>query len=389
MICGGNLKTFHDSWAISRRSEPGIWRSEQLFFSADEYFEKILDDIRNAKKSIIIESHIFDNKFLGKQFTLDLVDALRRGVEVRLLVDGYGASSYYPRKWFNLLEANGAKVAIFNPMPWMKGLFGSIFKLNQRLHKKLWIIDRKIAYMGSLNIDTRHMSERFGGEGWRDTGIRVQGGRIGLLLASFERDWKYSTGDFYNDIERDDNDSMFFQEKIRLNHSPALRYYSNQIFLRRLRTAKNRIWLTNPYFVPTRKILSALKKAAKRGVDVRVIVPSISDYKWFPLVNSLYYRSLIREGIKIYEYNPSILHAKVNIVDNWASLGSSNLNSRSIKHDFEIDVEISEKENFDLLLKQFQRDIFHSSLVKKSTIFKKFQRRQKFVFLYKFLSYWL
>lgn len=360
------------------------WRSEELFFSADEYFEKILDDIRNAKKSIYIESHIFDNKFLGRQFTLELVDALRRGVEVRLLVDGYGSYSFYPRKWFNLLESNGAKVAIFNPMPWMKGLFGSIFKLNQRLHKKLWVIDRKVAYLGSLNIDTRHMSERYGGEGWRDTGIRVQGARIGLLIASFERDWSHTTG-YYND----DNDSMFFQEKIRLNHSPALRYYSNQLFLKRLRRAKNRIWLTNPYFVPTRKILSALKKAAKRGVDVRVIVPSVSDLKWFPLVNSLYYRTLLREGIKIYEYNPSILHAKVNIVDDWASLGSSNLNSRSIKHDFEIDLEISKKENFELLLKQFQRDIFHSSLVKKSTIFKKFQRRQKFVFIYKFLSYWL
>lgn len=383
------MKNVREHWApikhSNRKSELSLWRSEKLFFESDEFFLSILKDIKQARKSIYIESHIFDNKFLGREITLNLIDALRRGVEVRLLIDGYGMYEFYPKKWFRTLEANGAKVTIFNPMPWMKGLIGSIFKLNQRLHKKLWIIDRKIAYMGSLNIDTRHMSAKYGGEGWRDTGVRVTGGRIGLLVASFERDWRHSTGYSFED----ENDSMFFQEKIRLNHSPALRYYSNQVFLRRLRRAKNRIWLTNPYFVPTRKILSALKKAAKRGVDVRVIVPSVSDLKWFPLVNSLYYRSLIREGIKIYEYNPSILHAKVCIVDDWASLGSSNLNSRSIKHDFEIDVEIGSRSNFELLIKQFQKDIFHSSLVKKSTIFKKFKRRQKFGFVYKVLSYWL
>jgi cardiolipin synthase len=383
------LKNFRENWApirhSNKKSELTLWRTEELYFESDAYFLDILKDIKSAKRSIYIESHIFDNKWLGRKVTLDLIDALRRGVEVKLLVDGYGAYECYPKKWFNVLESNGAKVTIFNPMPWMKGLFGSIFRLNTRLHKKLWIIDRKVAYMGSLNIDTRHMSEKYGGEGWRDTGIRVTGGRIGLLIASFERDWNLSTGYSFED----ENDSMFFQEKIRLNHSPALRYYSNQVFLRRLRRAKNRIWLTNPYFVPTRKILNALKKAAKRGVDVRVIVPSVSDLKWFPLVNSLYYRSLIREGIMIYEYNPSILHAKVCIVDNWASLGSSNLNSRSIKHDFEIDVEIGDPENFDALVKQFHRDIFHSSLVKKSTLFKKFKSRQKFGFVYKVLSYWL
>lgn len=387
------MKTLHDSWAFSKkqnsialykRSEPSVWKSEKLYFNSDEYFECILNEIQKAKKSILIESHIFDNKYLGREVTLRLIDALRKGVKVKLLVDGYGAAEFYPRKWFNVLESNGAQVTIFNPMPWMKGLFGSIFKLNQRLHKKLWIIDGKVAYMGSLNIDTRHMSEKYGGENWRDTGIRVTGARIGLLMASFQRDWNHSIGYDY-----DDNDSMFFQERIRLNHSPALRYYSNQVFLKRLRRAKNRIWITNPYFVPTRKILNALKKAAKRGVDVRVIVPSVSDLKWFPLVNSLYYRSLIREGIKIYEYTPSILHAKVCIVDHWASLGSSNLNSRSIKHDFEIDVEVTEQENLDLLVQQFQKDIFHSNLVKKSTIFKKFQRQKKFDFVYKVLSYWL
>ena len=313
---GDRLKNLREDWVpakkSSKRSELPSWRSEKLFFESDEFFSSLLIDLQLAQKSIYIESHIFDNKYLGREITLSLIDARRRGVEVKLLVDGYGLNEFYPRNWFNLLESNGVNISIFNPMPWMRGPIGAIFRLNQRLHKKLWIIDRKIAFLGSLNIDTRHMSGKFGGEGWRDTGIRLTGSRVGLLVVSFERDWKYSEGS----LSEDENDSIFFQEKIRLNHSAALRSYSNQSFLQRLRRAKSRIWITNPYFVPTRKILNALKKAAKRGIDVRVIVPSVSDLKWFPLVNSLYYRSLIREGIKIYEYNLSILHAKVCIVDN-------------------------------------------------------------------------
>lgn len=365
------------------RHSKSIWKSERVIFSPDTYFNELIQDIGKAKKSIFIEAHIYDDGYLGRRFTIALTDALRRGVEVKMIVDGYGAQSY-PRRWFQLLESLGAEIVIFNPLPWMKGLFGSVFRLNQRLHKKMWIIDRKKAYLGSLNIDTRHLSEKLSGEGWRDTGVVVTGGRIGLLIASFNWDWNKANGK-----TNFDNDHMFFQDQIRLNHSPILRYYSNQIFLKRLHRAKNRIWITNPYFVPTRKILNALKKAAKRGVDIKVIVPSVSDLKWFPLVNSLYYRSLIREGIKIYEYNPSILHAKVCIVDNWASIGSSNLNSRSIKHDFEIDVEVTKSENFDAITRQFKKDIFQSTLVKKSTIFKKFHRRQKLVFVYRVLSYWL
>ena len=133
-----------------------------------------------------------------------------------MIVDGYGAQSY-PRRWFQLLESLGAEIVIFNPLPWMKGLFGSVFRLNQRLHKKMWIIDRKKAYLGSLNIDTRHLSENLSGEGWRDTGVVVTGGRIGLLVASFNWDWNKANGK-----TNFDNDHMFFQDQIRLNHSPIL-----------------------------------------------------------------------------------------------------------------------------------------------------------------------
>ncbi|MGB0454489.1 MAG: phospholipase D-like domain-containing protein [Bacteriovoracaceae bacterium] len=372
------------SSSTSQTKAYAYWKSENLFFNNDLYFESLLLEIETAKRSVLIEAHIYDSKVLGKRFTKSILKTLSRGVKVFLLLDGAGGSTY-PKSHFRLLERNGAEICLFHPLPWQKSGHRNVHNVNCRLHKKLWIIDRKIAYSGSLNIDSRHLSQDLGGEDWKDVGIRVSGKRVGLLENSFWQDWSFAKFG----RETQENDHIFLEKNIRLNHSTLLRNFNSQSLLRQVLKAKKRIDLVNPYFVPDKKFLLALKKAIRRGVKVRVIVPKKSDLKWFPLVNSLNYGNLIKDGIKVFQYNPSILHAKICLIDNWAMVGSSNLNSRSFYHDIEMDLVLTSRTNLEIINDYFLKLLSHSQSVRHFEVLKKLRNSSGIVPLFKAIRYWL
>jgi cardiolipin synthase len=333
--------------------------SEKLYFNGDSFYESIFKKFRAAKKSVYIEAHYLDDNRLGQTFYLNLCEVLDRGVAVFMVVDGFSPQSKKLVHWFNELERKGAHISFFHPLPWRQFSIRGIFRLNQRSHKKVVIVDKKTAYLGSFNIDTRQMSRTYGGENWHDIGIKVKGkSRIKHILNGFYDTWSYT-----KNIKKNKESELNLHSTIRLNHSRSLRKQYFNDLVKKIYDAKERIWITNPYFVPDHKMIRALEHAFRNGIDVKIIIPEKSDLKLFPLINSLFYRELIKKGVCVYEYTPDILHSKVMIIDNWFMIGSSNLNSRTQKHDWEIDIILQKPKSHHELERRFVKDLYHSKKV--------------------------
>jgi cardiolipin synthase len=327
---------------------------EQLFHHGDDWFSSLFTEISNAKHCLLLEIHYMDDGKVGKELFRLLINALERGVTVKLIVDGLTFNGLLKRYWSKILIRKGAQLAIFNPLSSVKGLLS----INKRSHKKVVIIDGQSAWVGSYNMDTRQMSVAEGGESWKDCGLKLNGGIVKKITHGFYHAWS-----FCHNIEKKRLEPVFMSPTLRLNHHHKLRKHYLSNLINKINKAKDRVWIENPYFVPDHQLCFALIQAAKRGVDIKIILPRKSDLKLFPLINFFFYKHLVSKNIAIFEYIPHILHKKVFIVDQWMMLGSSNLNSRTQKHDWEIDVALEKAESKKELESEFIKDLSQSKLV--------------------------
>lgn len=343
---------------------------EKVFFAGQDYFSMLLADIKAAKESIELETYIFDLDQLGKKVIEVLTEVARCGVAVRILVDGAGTPEWYGPLIQNL-EAAGAETRVFHPFPWrlwqwsrsrvrIPSLLKAIYlflKINVRNHRKVCIIDKKITYVGSFNISQNHLDTEHNGKGWRDTGVRLRNVNCKDILQAFESVWSHipiqeRIRHFFNHIRTN--------PIIRLNNTWYRRRILYKNLLNRIRSCKSRIWITNAYFVPDNFLLRRLIEAARSGVDVRILLPRESDVSFIPWASKAFYERLLKSGVRIFEYVPSILHAKTLILDEWMTIGSSNLNYRSLLHDLEVDVNIRSSESKKELAQQFLADLDRS-----------------------------
>lgn len=344
--------------------------NEKIFFAGHDYFVSLLSDLKAAKESVELETYIFDLDDLGKRVIEVLTEVAKKGVVVRILVDGAGTP-----EWNGIivtdLESAGAEIRIFHPFPWrlwqwsrskvripslLKAIY-LFFKINTRNHRKVCIIDKKVVYMGSFNISQNHLGKNHNGKAWRDTGACLSNVDLQDILQAFEAVWTH----------------RHIQERIRqffyhIRTNPVIRlnntWYRRRILyknlLNRIRDCNYRIWITNAYFVPDNFLLRHLIDAARSEVDVRILLPQESDVSFMPWASKAFYERLLKAGVRIFEYIPSILHAKTLILDDWMTIGSSNLNSRSLFHDLEIDVNIRTENAKRSLERQFLTDINNS-----------------------------
>lgn len=344
-------------------------KDETLFFEGDPYFEGMLLACAKAQSSIDFETYIFKIDALGQRITEALIQAAERGVYVRAIVDGVGSPEWLGQIYPKLISA-GVKAKIYHPPPWVltypqlkRSLFqrfleyfNRIGRLNRRNHRKVCIIDRKSAWVGSFNIDQVHSQKHFGVKRWRDTGVQISGEAVEDLCLAFQRAWEEGPFQAPSHFILKKREKVALKEKkVRSSHHRNLRRFFYKDLLSRIKSAKKRIWITNAYFVPHHSYIRALVQAAKRGVDVRVIFPRHSDVIFIPWVTSVYYYTLLKEGIRLYEYLPRMLHAKSQLIDDWAIVGTSNLNYRSLLHDLEVDIVI--EKNHALLEEQFLEDL--------------------------------
>lgn len=358
-----------------------LWKSETVLFDGDEFFASLFDEWSRATKSIDFETYIFDDDALGREVMRELQKARDRGIRVRLLVDGIGSSGFWQTRGLEL-DANGVEVRVYHPLlttqlwrrlmvdlglirPERKPKHSLVLRrLNRRNHRKVAIVDGQVSFVGSVNVTSCHLARLVGPKSWRDTSVRVEGPGTAELVTAFEHAWHRSQS---VTAPRKLKIRFSFRRKqpvttkpLSLNYTRKLRRQSRFNFTQNLDEANERIWISNAYLAPPSNIVRRLRAAAKRGVDVRILVPVQSDVWFMPFIARAYYRSLLKSGVRIFEYQPRFLHAKSLILDREAMIGSSNLNRRSFLHDLEVDIRIDSESAVRRMTEQYNRDLSES-----------------------------
>jgi len=302
-------------------------------------YDALLDAVRQARHHIHLEYYIFASDVTGTALRDALVERARAGVAVRLLLDAVGSSTSATR-FFAPLVAAGGEVAWFHPMrlrriwkrPW----------LNLRSHRKIVVIDGRIAFTGGINI-TDDENDRLRDNAYRDLHLRLEGGVVRPLQLVFVEDWAYATGtrDFISSVARamPAPEAGTVQAQVLASGPDSPWEAIHRLHVSAIHAARQRVWLVTPYFVPTGPALMALTSAALSGLDVRLLVPRMSDSRLVTYAARSYFDELMAAGAKVYEYGPRMLHTKALLVDDEVAIvGSANFDPRSFQLNFEVSV---------------------------------------------------
>jgi cardiolipin synthase len=311
-----------------------------LLQNGDGIFPAMLSAIAQAKQSINLEIYIFDHGEVATRFAAALVERARAGVEVRLLVDGWG-SSLGPLR--DELTAAGASVRSYKPLK-----IYSIDRVGNRTHRRILTIDGTIGFCGGVGIDDRWKGDARGPTQWRDTMIEVEGPVVTQLQHVFAQDWVHTTGEVLN------GDRQFppiepagtvLAQVIAASRADSISM-SKLLLYMAIQAARRSIWIENAYFVPDRQIRAGLVAAARRGVDVRIIVPGANiDAPHVRAASHYHNGELLDAGIGIYEYRPTMMHNKVMVVDRiWSTVGSINFVNRSMKKNAEVNIAVYDRD---------------------------------------------
>ncbi|WP_049723101.1 cardiolipin synthase ClsB [Gilvimarinus polysaccharolyticus] len=309
----------------------------QLLINGEEFFPQLLRRIKHAKREIFIETFILEDDRIGNALKNALVAAAQRGVWVSVTADSWG-SHYLNSEYIEQLTAAGIVFQIYDPQPeWYSGRP----KLFRRLHRKLAVIDATYGFIGGINMCNDHMISS-GPEGKQDYSVELEGpivNELRELCKSYVRDAKDEhlqelVTQLSAPAKPGTTPMAFVSRDNRRNRSDIEKAY-----LAGIREAKNRVWIANAYFFPGYRFIRALRKAAKRGVDVRLVLQGDPDIPFaLPMARALY-DVLVRNGVKIYEYSDRPLHAKIAIIDDqWSTIGSSNLDPLSLAFNLEANI---------------------------------------------------
>ncbi|MEO6055025.1 MAG: cardiolipin synthase [Chthoniobacterales bacterium] len=338
----------------------------ELLIDGKQTFDAIFEAIDSAKNYLLVQFFIVHNDELGKALHAHLLAAAARGVRIWVLLDGVG-SRKLDNAYLDSLHKAGAEVARFvtNRQIWKQ------FQINFRNHRKLVVADGKTAFVGGLNVGDEYMgrSKRFGP--WRDTHMRITGPAVDGLQFTFIEDWNYATGVVIH-LNSPDPVSCGSGKVFTLASGPADAISACQmIYLEAIHAAQKRLWIASPYFVPDFSLKLALQSAALRGVDVRLLLPKNHDH-YLPWLSSFsFYPSLQRAGIKVFRYQPGFMHQKVMLADDeFAIVGSINLDYRSFLLNFELSAGVHDKK-FAADLEQMFLEDFRKSKEEDLSIFER------------------
>jgi len=334
-----------------RAAQPAVPEShvDGLFAEGDALYESMLGSIRGACLTVRMESYIFASDEIGWRFAEALAGRAAAGVDVRLHLDAAGAWGSSSRRLHQYLREHGVRLRWFHRWSWREPL-----RYNRRSHRKLLVVDGCAAYVGGFNIH-RQSSRRFYGEArWRDTHAEVSGSLASDAAQLFDAFWRGHRR--WTPMLRGTHELQLVS-----NHNRACRHRIRCLYGEAFESATKSICLTTPYFVPDLSTLRNLMACARRGIDVRVLVPSKSDVPITRWAAHAFYASLLSAGVRIYEYRPRMLHAKTVVVDRrWAALGSANLDYRSFFLNYELVLAMTTPHECELLGRQFCEDLSES-----------------------------
>lgn len=341
----------------------------EFFQTGEDTFKNLIEDLKDAKDFIFIEFFIIKEGLIWDQILEILSKKVKQGVEVKIMYDDWGSFTLPFRYYKKLIKKYGFEAKNFNPVvPRVN------FQMNFRNHRKIIVIDGKIGYTGGFNIADEYANivSRFGY--WLDNGIKVTGDAVFSLSLIFLSDWEFSTKetiDFSKYYRKSDIVSNY--DVAPYADSPLINQTITQdILLRMIGQAKEKIYLSSPYLIIDPELSNALSLLARSGVEVNIVIPKIPDKKFVYMVSESYIPDLVKNGVKIYKYNPGFIHSKIFMVDGQlASVGSSNLDYRSLYLHFENNVIFNNKKTLEQIEKFFINTIKQSTLVELDKIKKR------------------
>ncbi len=333
----------------------------QLLPDGVAFFPRLLELIETAESHVCLQFYIWETDETGCRLRDALVAAARRGVAVRVLLDEVG-SVWLRRSFFADLVAAGGKFSWFGTFAPLRGSL----HLNLRHHGKLVVVDSSIALTGGMNVGDEYWKGSGRELPYRDLQVAVQGPAVLQLMQQFAQDWYFATREaltqecFYPPAPHPGQASV---QLVAGGPDNDLNEVQLSV-LSLLHRARERIWIMTPYFVPEPPLMAALQLAAMRGVDVRIIVPGKGNYFYLTAVTRSYYEELLPHGVHIYEYQPRMLHAKVVTIDGrYAMTGSANMDIRSLRINFELNLLIAGDGIVPQFEKMMEEDFRASELV--------------------------
>ena len=321
--------------------------SAELLENGDGVFPAMLEDIREAKESVNIETYIFKPDKAGRLFADAMIEAERRDVQVRLLIDAQGGKLGSLREE---LEAAGVMCVDYRPV-----------QVGKRTHRKLVIVDGRIGYTGGFGIDERWLGNARDKSEWRDTSVRVTGPVVAQMQAIFSEDWTYTTGEilagnmFYPTTET----TGTMQSQAIKSSQGDVSSLPKMLYYMAIQAARKSIRIQNAYFLPDKQIREALVSAVQRGVDVQVMVPGTHiDIPMVRQASRHHYGPLLKGGVKIYEYQPTMLHSKNVVVDGmFSTIGSINFDALSMSKNAEESLSFYDRTFSEMMEAMFERDL--------------------------------
>lgn len=331
-----------------------------LLINGEQKFQRLLEDLRNAKEHIHIQYYIYENDVIGNEIADILIEKHKAGVEVKFIYDDFGASSI--RKTL-VRRLNAAGVPNY---PFYKiKLIALANRLNYRNHRKIVIVDNKIGYVGGINVADKYINNGNSNKYWRDTHLRIEGLSVLSLQMVFLGDWQFCADENIEHIAKyfprnalpvTESDGKVVQI---IASGPDSNYPSILFALNRaILLSKKSVWLTTPYFIPEETLTDALIMASLSGIKIRLLVPMDSDSAFVNTCATSHYEEMLEAGVEIYRYTKGFIHAKTMVCDDKiAFVGTANLDQRSFDLNFEVNAVVYNKELAQQLSNAFLEDL--------------------------------
>lgn len=301
-----------------------------------EAYPEMIETIEAAERSVLMESYIFNSDRAGLMFAEALLAAAWRGVSVNLIVDGFGTLGV-PSSFFAKMADAGVEILVYRSMaPWRRS-----FGLSRRNHRKLLVVDGRVGFTGGMNIGDEWLPQDQGGKGWHDIHVRIEGPAVRDMASLSAATWHNQTGRVLDarvhlpEVPESGDAVVGVIGSRERKKRRAIRH----TYLHAIKRARRYIYIANAYFLPDAGFRRALRNAVKRGVDVRVMVPRSGDVWPVQLASQALFSRLLRAGVRIFALDRAVLHAKTAAVDDrWATVGSFNIDHRSLTFNLEANV---------------------------------------------------
>lgn len=331
----------------------------EVFPNGENFYAAELEAIRHARQDIDLEAYIWHEGEITRTVMEALVERARAGVQVRMVVDGAGSAATPKRSFKRLLESGG-RIEFYHPLSWK-----TWWRYNNRTHREMLIVDGTVGFVGGAGYDDQWILTTKKQPRWRDNMFRVTGSVVAELQGTFVENWLEASGEVLSGgayFQADGSPGKASAMVVGSSPSQGKSTPARILYQALLGAAQKSICITTPYFLPDKGALRTLKDARARGVEVRILVPNRhNDHTLTRAASRGYYGELLKAGAKVYEYEPTMLHAKVMVVDGeWSVVGSTNFDSRSFQLNDEVNLATFDRELAGKLTALFENDLTQS-----------------------------